>query len=81
MVERVTKNGPADKAGLVGVEYNARGLVVRPGDLIVAINGQPVNDVEDYERVVRELTPGEQIKVKVVRHPTEREVTITVGGV
>jgi S1-C subfamily serine protease len=81
MVERVTKNGPADKAGLVGVEYNARGLVVRPGDLIVAINGQPVNDVEDYERVVRELTPGEQIKVKVVRHPTEREVTLTVGGV
>ncbi|MBM3981026.1 MAG: trypsin-like serine protease [Planctomycetes bacterium] len=81
MVERVTKNGPADKAGLVGVEYNARGLVVRPGDLIVAINGQPVNDVEDYERVVRELTPGEQIKVKAVRHPSEREVTVTVGGV
>ena len=81
MIDRVTKSGPADKAGLVGVEYGPRGAVARPGDLIVAINGQPVNDVEDYERVVRELVPGQQVKVKVVRHPNEREVTVTVGGV
>jgi S1-C subfamily serine protease len=80
MIERVVKNGPADKAGLKGVVYNARGAVVQPGDLIVGINDQPVNDVEDYERIVRELKPGESAKVKYVRGTSEAEATVTVGG-
>jgi S1-C subfamily serine protease len=81
MLDRVTPNGPASKAGLRGVEYNARGIPVKPGDLIVAINGQTVNDVEDYERVVRELKPGEAATVKLVRGTTEMELPVTVGGV
>jgi S1-C subfamily serine protease len=80
MIERVSKNGPADKAGLKGVVYSNRGTVVAPGDLIVAINGQPVNDVEDYERIVRELKPGDAVKVKYVRGTTENEATVVVGG-
>jgi S1-C subfamily serine protease len=80
MIDRLTKNGPADKAGLKGVVYNNRGAVVAPGDLIVAINGQAVNDVEDYERIVRDLKPGEPAKVKFLRGANEMEVTVTVGG-
>jgi len=80
MIDRVTKNGAADKAGLRGVVYNARGVPEQPGDLITAINDQPVNDMEDYERIVRELKPGDAAKVKIVRGTTEMEVTITVGG-
>ena len=71
----------AAKAGLRGVEYNARGVPVKPGDLIVAINGQAVNDVEDYERVVRDLKPGDAVPVKLIRGTTEMEATVTVGGV
>jgi S1-C subfamily serine protease len=81
MIDRVTKNGPADKAGLHGVVYNARGVPERPGDLIVAINGQPVNDMEDYERLLRDLKPGDTAKLKIVRGTTETEVTVVVGGV
>jgi S1-C subfamily serine protease len=80
MIDRVVKNGPADKAGLQGVEYNARGVPERPGDLIVAINGQAIDNQEDYERVVRELKPGDAAKVKYVRGTTEAEATVTVGG-
>jgi S1-C subfamily serine protease len=52
----------------------------QPGDLIVAINGQPVNDMEDYERIVRELKPGDAAKVKIIRGQGEMELTVTVGG-
>ncbi len=79
MIDRVVKNGPADRAGLKGVVYSGRS-VTQPGDLIVAINGQAVNDTEDYERVVRELTPGEPAQVKFVRGTTEMEASVTVGG-
>jgi S1-C subfamily serine protease len=81
MIDRVAKGGAADKAGLHGVGYNARGAPERPGDLIVAINGQVVNDVEDYEHVVRDLQVGAQVPVKFIRGTTEMELTVTVGGV
>ena len=57
-----------------------------------AINDDAVDSVEDYERAVRKLKPGEQAKLKIVRiewtqedgrrvgKETEREVTVTVGG-
>jgi S1-C subfamily serine protease len=81
MIDRVLKGGAADRAGLRGVVYGPRGVPQGPGDLIVAINGQPVNDVEDYERVVRDLKVGEQARVKFVRATTEMELPVTVGGV
>ena len=81
MIDRMTPKGPADAAGLRGCTYNARGVVTQPGDLIVAINGQQVDNIEDYERVLRELKPGDPAKVKVQRHPNELEITVTVGGV
>lgn len=56
-------------------------MPVKPGDLIVALNGQAVNDVEDYERVLRDLKPGAAVPVKYIRGTTEMELTVTVGGV
>jgi S1-C subfamily serine protease len=81
MIERAAKGGPADKAGLRGVTYNARGAVTQAGDLIVAIGNQPINDVEDYERVLRDLKPGDSVAVKYVRGTAEAEATVVVGGV
>lgn len=81
MIDRVLANGPAAKAGMQGVTYNARGVPVEPGDLIIAINGKPVNDTEDYERILRDLTVGSQAKVKFIRGTNEMEATLTVAGV
>jgi S1-C subfamily serine protease len=79
MIEQVVPNGPAAKAGLRGVRVNPRTRVAEPGDLIVAIRDEGVDTVEDYERIVRKLKPGEQVTVKFVRDDAEQEVTITVG--
>jgi S1-C subfamily serine protease len=79
MIERTTPNGPADRAGLRGMKVNARSGLAEPGDLIVGINGEAVDNVEDYERIVRKLRPGQPVKLRFVRDDAEREVTVTVG--
>lgn len=82
MIAQVTPKGPADGAGLRGCTFSPRGVVTQAGDLIVAINGEAIDNVEDYERSVRGLRVGAEAKVKIVRHPgNEMEVTVTVGGV
>jgi S1-C subfamily serine protease len=80
MIESTTPNGPAAKAGLQGLRLNQATRRVEPGDLIIAINGEVVDSVEDYERAVRKLKPGDQAKLRIVREENEQEVTLTVGG-
>src|SRR5579883_438311 len=81
MIDRVYPGRAAAKAGLKGVRYNSRGIPVEAGDLIVAINDQPIDNVEDYERVLRELKVGQPAKVKIIRGTKEMEVTVIVDGV
>lgn len=79
MIEQVVPNGPAARAGLRGLRVNPRTRLAEPGDLIVAIRGEGVDTIEDYEQIVRKLKSGEQVPVKFVRDDAEQEVTITVG--
>jgi S1-C subfamily serine protease len=81
MIERVLPGRAAAKAGLRGVRYTPRGLPAEIGDIIVAVNGEKVDNVEDYERVLRELKPGAEVKVRYQRGGTEAETTVTVDGV
>src|SRR4029079_1785144 len=67
MIERAKPKGPADRAGLRGMRVNSRTGLAEAGDLITAINGETVDTVEDYERIVRTLKPGEQAKLRIVR--------------
>jgi S1-C subfamily serine protease len=80
MIEQTTPNGPAAKAGLLGVRRIPGSTVVEPGDIILAMSGQTINSVDDYERSIRRLRPGDQVIVKIVRKEVEQEVTLTVGG-
>jgi S1-C subfamily serine protease len=80
MIDKTVPGGPADKAGLQGLRLNPRTGRVEPGDLILAINGEPVNSHEEYERAVRKLKPGDTATLKIMRDDAEQEVTVTVGG-
>jgi S1-C subfamily serine protease len=81
MIEQTTPNGPADAAGLLGIRRNPRTGRTEPGDLIIAINDEPIDSIDDYERVLHKLRPGEKARIKIVRKDVEQEVTVTVGGI
>jgi S1-C subfamily serine protease len=40
-----------------------------------------VGNVDDYQRIVAKLRPGQQVRVRYLRDETERETTLTVRGV
>ncbi|QXJ24558.1 trypsin-like peptidase domain-containing protein [Actinomadura graeca] len=64
----VTKNGPADKAGL------------KPGDVITALDGKPIEDATDLIAQIRSRAPGDRIKVTYQRAGKESTVEVTLGS-
>jgi S1-C subfamily serine protease len=51
---------------------------IRPGDVIVGVNGQPILDPSQFLRLVSDSKPGSRITVKVLRggRPLEFKLTI-----
>ena len=62
----VLRGGPADLAGL------------RPGDVILELNNQPVTQ-ENWWDVMRDIPPGTAVKVTYVRGGQTASATVTVG--
>jgi len=67
IVTAIARNGPAAKAGLL------------PGDLLLAINGQPVGDGHAGMNLIGTTRPGEEVRLQVRRDDREMELKITVG--
>ncbi|MGC1415717.1 MAG: Do family serine endopeptidase [Candidatus Acidiferrum sp.] len=66
LVAEVTPGSPAAKAG------------IERGDIILDLNGQPVNTPEDLSVHVAELAPGSVVHLKVSRNGQTRDVDITL---
>ena len=66
IVSAVSEDGPAGQAGM------------RPGDVIVAYNGEPVDDTRDLQNRVVNTRPGTTVPVRVVRNGEERTLNITI---
>jgi serine protease Do len=67
LVGDVTANSPAQKAGL------------QKGDIIVAINGQPVNDANQLRLKVGMLDPNTKVNMKVLRDGRTQEISVQLG--
>ena len=61
----VEPRGAADRAGL------------KPGDLIVAINGRLVEAIDDMHRILSRLAAGEAISLSIVRGGRQFEAAVT----
>lgn len=55
IVSRVQPGGPADKVG------------IKPGDVIIEVNGKKISDTADLQNQVMKNLPGTEIVVKVLR--------------
>jgi len=67
IISGVLQNGPAAQAG------------IRPGDVIVAVAGRPVNNVAQLLSAVANLSPGTPASLDVVRRDGKTKVEVTPG--
>ena len=82
-VQTVVAGSPAADAGIQagGLEKEFTGIPFRPGgDLIIAINGVPVETAEDVVRAITEgLLPGQTTRLTLLRDGKQVEVAVQLG--
>jgi S1-C subfamily serine protease len=81
MIESVIPGSAAAKAGLVGLHVDESGGRYVAGDGILAINGEPVNTVADYGRVMAKLRVQQTVTVTIRRGDQTRDVKVTLEGI
>ena len=74
VIERVVPGSEADRAGLAGIDYRNRLL----GDVIVAVDGQDVVDLDDFVRLLQQLDIGQTVAIEVERGDTRRTVNVKI---
>jgi S1-C subfamily serine protease len=67
LIAGVLRGGPADKAG------------VKPGDVLVEVQGTPVADPTAMLNLIAALPPGSTAKMKLKRQGQDVDATISVG--
>ncbi|MGB4347745.1 MAG: PDZ domain-containing protein, partial [Burkholderiaceae bacterium] len=67
IIAGVLKGGPAEKAG------------IKPGDILLSVADKPVGDTISMLNLVAQLTPGETVRMTVLRKSKESTVNVTVG--
>jgi S1-C subfamily serine protease len=77
MVLTVTPGSAADKAGLLAARRNDDGEILL-GDLIVAIDGEPVNGTGDLFRIIDSHKVGDKAILTIVREDEKLDVEITL---
>ncbi len=67
LIEGVLRGGPAERAGL------------KPGDVLVAIEGKPVKDPNAMLNLVAALVPGKPASIRLRRDNKDVDVQVAVG--
>jgi len=80
IIARVAPGGPAERAGLRGTKETRIGRI-QLGDVIVAVDGEPVRVVDDLLRLLERRKVGEQVRVEVVREGRARQVIVALQAV
>ena len=68
MVTKVAEDGPAAKED------------IKAGDVIVAVNGDKIDDSRDLARKIAELHPHTDVKLSIVRYGDKHEVDMKLGA-
>jgi serine protease Do len=68
LVSSVDPGGPAAKAGL------------QAGDVILAVNGNPVNDSTDLPAQIASMKPGSKATLDVWRDKSKKQMSVTLGS-
>jgi serine protease DegQ len=68
IVAGVLKNGPADRAG------------IKPGDILVSVDGQDITDTTRLLNLIAQIKPGSNaVKIHLVRKNRELDLDVMIG--
>jgi S1-C subfamily serine protease len=82
LVVQVTPGSGADRAGLrAGNQraYLGNVPIMLGGDLIVAVEGQPVQDAQDLSHIMQKHRAGDTITVTIYRGKKKMDIRVTLG--
>jgi S1-C subfamily serine protease len=82
LVIQVVPGGAADRAGLRGGSeraYLGNSAIMLGGDLIVAVDGEKVEDQQDLAQIMNNHRAGDTVRMTVYRGKKKMEVTVTLG--
>ena len=66
-MQEVTAGGPAQRAGL------------RPGDVVLSVDGRTVSEPDDITGALDGKQPGDSVTVEVERNGGRQEFDVTLG--
>lgn len=84
LVSEVVPGGNADEAGLRGgserraVRYG-RTVIYLGGDIIIAVDGQPVESIANLYEALEDNRPGDTVEVEYIRNGNRRTTEITLS--
>jgi serine protease DegQ len=67
MIAGVVRNGPADVAG------------IKPGDILISVNGQAIEDTTTMLNQIAQLKPGQDATIGVVRGAQQIDLKVKIG--
>ena len=67
LVAGVQRGSPADRAG------------IKPGDIVLTVDGKQVHDPDSMRGLIVALAPGRHIRIKLKRGQSEMELPVQVG--
>jgi S1-C subfamily serine protease len=66
LLAEIVPNGPAARAGL------------QKGDVVLQLNGQPIDDANQLRLRVASIEPGSEVKLRVLRDGAQRDHVVRV---
>jgi S1-C subfamily serine protease len=67
LITQVERGSPADKGG------------IKPGDVLISVNGRMVADTTTMLNLIAALPPGQKAAIKLTRNQAEADLTVVIG--
>ncbi|MBC7231648.1 MAG: PDZ domain-containing protein [Chloroflexi bacterium] len=68
LITRVVDDSPADEAG------------IKPGDVIIAVDGKRVTEENALDQIIRGYRPGDKVEITLWRGARERSLKVKLGS-
>jgi S1-C subfamily serine protease len=78
VILRVVPGSGAEWAGLRGIRRDSLGRI-HLGDIIVAVEGQPVRNSGDLVLALERRKAGEKVKIQVLRGGQRKQIEVELG--